>query len=205
MVIGAITDNPNQIDRMQATAYNAGTLWNNKPCMDYLENLPLKLEYPHFTVLHHSPFELPESKKALHIDNFSYIDKSKLNIYASMWQTINHPLVFSGHDHIPMILVFHDDGGSEIIPVPLHAKEWGFELQEGVRYWIKAGSVGGPYRDGVPVANALLYDDVSNILVFYKISYKTSELIEGLREHKFFRNISTIQRYIRTVRAWQEC
>ena len=62
-------------------------------------------------------------------------------------------------------------------------------------YWIKAGSVGGPYRDGVPAANSVLYDTESQTITLFRIHYDTTRLREALLAHKFFRNLPTIRKY----------
>jgi 3',5'-cyclic AMP phosphodiesterase CpdA len=59
LVAGLFTDHPEQLDRMQATAYNAGLLSTYPGAIDYLRSLPLVLETDDYTVVHHSPFDLP--------------------------------------------------------------------------------------------------------------------------------------------------
>jgi hypothetical protein len=59
LVTGLFTDHPEQLDRMQATAYNAGLLSTYPGAIDYLLSLPLVLETDDYTVVHHSPFDLP--------------------------------------------------------------------------------------------------------------------------------------------------
>ncbi|SFM96343.1 Calcineurin-like phosphoesterase superfamily domain-containing protein [Thermodesulforhabdus norvegica] len=202
LVTGALIDDPRQIDRMQATAYNAGTIWQDEQYISFLEALPLRLDFADFRVVHHSPFDLPEKIEAVRIEHFSYLNTERLQDYRALWVDGIPGLVFSGHDHIPMIIAFHEDGRIENMPVPVKAGEWKVELKEGTRYWVKAGSVGGPYRDGVAVVNSVSFDDEEKTVTFHRIRYDTSGLIDGLRNHRFFRNITTIQKYIRTAKAW---
>lgn len=202
LVTGLLTDDPRQIDRMQATAYNAGTIWQNEHYRRFLEGLPLRLDFPGLVVVHHSPFDLPEHVDGIRIEHFSYLDTERLHDYAALWSEETPPLIFSGHDHTPMIIAFNRDGSVENIPIPLGTSEWVLELKEGTRYWVKAGAVGGPYRDGAAVVNSVVFDDKAKTVTFYRIPYDGAELIERLRNHRFFRNIPTIQNYIRTVRAW---
>jgi hypothetical protein len=74
-------------------------------------------------------------------------------------------------------------------------------LKQGSRYWIKAGSVGGPYRDGVPLANSALYDSGARTVTLFRIAYDTGPLLEELSSHRFCRNLPTIKKYIELLRA----
>lgn len=195
LVAGAITDRPHQIDRMQATAYNAGLLSSMEGAIDYLLSLPLIIEKDDFTVVHHSPFDLPGSDFPLGIHCFDYLDDEALERAVPRWR--KHPvrLIFSGHDHVPSIfeltkqaeLKIHRPGTVESLILP---------LTNGSRYWVKAGSVGGPYRDGVPIANSALYDSADGTITLYRIPYDTSRLKKSLSSHTFFRNLPTLKKYI---------
>ena len=63
MVAGLFTDHPNQLDRMQASAYNAGLLSTVPGAIEYLLSLPLTLEGEDYVVVHHSPFHLPPCRR----------------------------------------------------------------------------------------------------------------------------------------------
>jgi predicted phosphodiesterase len=201
MVAGLFADHPNQVDRMQATAYNAGLISSVPGGIDYLLNLPLVLEEDDFTVVHHSPFHLPEPETAPTIENFNYLDETELTECLAAWQTYPKRIIFSGHDHIPIAYELPDKtdpaGLSDVHvfrPDPLEPLT--IKLNPHSRYWIKAGSVGGPYRDGVPVANPVLYDSSAETITLFRLEYPKDELSRELGAHWFSRNLPTIRKYL---------
>ena len=195
LIAGVITDHPNQLDRMQATAYNAGLLYPITGAIDFLLDLPLSIERDDFTVVHHSPFDLPAHNSAPTIACFNYLDDAALQASVTAWRQYPARLIISGHDHIPA--VFELTGSAE---VKVHRPEIDatliVHLKEHSRYWVKAGSVGGPYRDGVPVANSVLYDSESQTLELFRIPYDTRPLWKALSAHRFCRNLPTIGKYV---------
>jgi hypothetical protein len=74
-------------------------------------------------------------------------------------------------------------------------------LSENSRYWVKAGSVGGPYRDRAPVANAVLYDSKEQTITMMRIPYDTRPLLEALSSHRFFRNMAFVKKYIEVLKS----
>ena len=186
---------------MQATAYNAGRLACVEGAIDYLASLPLFLEEKEFTVVHHSPFHLPAPGESPSIGCFDYLDEASLAGNLGAWR--NHPkrLIFSGHDHLPGVYVLPDSGSHpQIEDVRVHRPRGStsltLEIDPECRYWVKTGSIGGPYRDGCPVANAVLYDDGAQTLTLLRIPFPRAALRRDLAENRFFRNIPTIQRYL---------
>lgn len=206
LVVGAMTDHPGQLDRMQATAYNAGLLFPMPGAIDYLAGLPLVLERADFTVVHHSPFSLPAKDAPLSIESFGYLDEAALARSIAPWRQYGGRLIFSGHDHVPAVYELPADeeksgpGGVKVHRIGPRASLT-VRLTEGSRYWVKAGSVGGPYRDGVARANAVLYDSGSETIALFRISYDASRLLEELSSHRFCRNLATIGKYIDLLRA----
>lgn len=194
LIAGAITDHPDQLDRMQATAYNAGLIFPVPGAVDYLLGLPLSIEREDFTVVHHSPFTLPSGDSALSIETFNYLDDAALRDSIASWK--HHPkrLIFSGHDHIPAVFEL-TEREEIVIRRPERAESLSVKLNATSRYWIKAGSVGGPYRDGVPAANSVLYDTESQTITLFRIHYDTTRLREALLAHRFCRNLPTIRKY----------
>ncbi len=204
MVAGVFTDSPSQIDRMQATAYTAGTLHEDPQSIDYLLSLKLTIEKKDLIILHHSPFELPGENQPISIENFTYLDEEKIKSNLANWQTLPYRTIISGHDHIPMLFELTKEGN--IIKHPIKGVfngkpfiEERFTLRENSKYWVKAGAIGGPYRDGIPCVNSLLYDSESFTISFFRLVYDVKKVSERLRNHRFFRNITTIQKYIRTI------
>lgn len=201
MVAGLFSDHVTQIDRMQATAYNAGLLSGVSDAADYLLGLPLILERNEFVVTHHSPFHLPREREPVSIDCFNYLDEMALGGCIEHWKTFPGNLIFSGHDHVPA--VFELPPGLERLGVsnvvvhrPPGEGSLTVRIKSGSKYWVKAGSVGGPYRDGIPVANSVLFDSARETLSLFRIPYPTEHLLRDLSTNRFCRNIPTIRRYM---------
>ncbi len=200
LIAGAITDFPDQLDRMQATAYNAGLLFAQEGAIQYLLDLPLSIDKEEFIIVHHSPFDLPAKGSPPGIECFGYLDSEALRNAVPSWRKYPKRLIFSGHDHIPAIYELPD--GDEVrMHRPGREKDSTLSLNENSRYWVKAGSVGGPYRDKTPVANAVIYDSQEQTITMLRIPYDTKPLSEALSSHRFCRNLPTIKKYIEVLRA----
>jgi predicted phosphodiesterase len=202
LVAGLFGDHPHQIDRMQASAYNAGLIASIPGASDYLLQLPLVIEKNDlFTVVHHSPFHLPQPGASPTIQCFNYLDEKAIEECLSQWQSYPKRLIFSGHDHIPAIYELPDTTGTPkisdvIIHRPDRTESFTIRINPRSRYWIKVGSIGGPYRDGIAVANSAVYDSTEETLTLYRLDYQTKELRCELMSNLYFRNIPTMQRYI---------
>jgi hypothetical protein len=201
LVCGLFTDHPGQVDRMQATAYNAGLLNALPGAVEYLLSLPLMLEHEDFVVVHHSPFHLPKPGAPPTIECFDYLDESALAGCLEAWGRYSKRFIFSGHDHLPGIYELPVDITSpQLEDVRIHRPDAGrplvIKLNPAARYWIKAGSVGGPYRDGLPTANSVFYDSRAETITLFRIPYPTGQLRKDLTSHTFIRNLPTIRKYI---------
>ena len=115
LIAGAITDHPDQLDRMQATAYNAGLIFPIPGAVDYILGLPLSIEKDDFTVVHHSPFTLPSGGTRSRRSELSII-WMKQPAGKPFPRGSNYPkrLIFSGHDHIPAIFELAERGEVKI-------------------------------------------------------------------------------------------
>jgi predicted phosphodiesterase len=201
LVAGLFTDHANQLDRMQATAFNAGLLSTMPEAIDYLRGLPLIFEGGDFVVVHHSPFHLPESGQPPTIDCFNYLDEAALGGCLDAWQCFPKHIIFSGHDHDPAVFELPDGlepftvGGVKVHR-PESSQSLTLRLNSRSRYWVKAGSVGGPYRDGVPTANCVLYDGSAETITLLRVRYETDRLRKELGAHFFTHNLSTLQKYV---------
>jgi predicted phosphodiesterase len=196
LVAGVFADHPEQRDRMQATAYNAGLLSTYPGAIDYLRGLPLALEGDDFTVVHHSPFDLPAPEQAATIACFDYLDEAALNRSMTSWRRYPKRLIFSGHDHVPAIFELLDHGVPELrTHRPEVASSLTLKLQPQARYWVKVGSVGGPYRDNTAAANTALYDVDMDTITLFRLCYPTQALCSDLEAHPFLSNLTTLQRY----------
>jgi predicted phosphodiesterase len=201
LVSGLLTDHPTQLDRMQATAYNAGLLSTVPGALAYLSNLPLILERGDFVMVHHSPFHLPKPEETPTIECFSYLDGVVLSGCLKAWRDYPARIIFSGHDHLPAVYELPDAIDSPgLADVRIHrpVPDWPLTvaLHPEARYWVKGGSVGGPYRDGVPVANSVMYDSSAGTVTLFRIPYPTGRLRGELVSHPFIRNLPTIRSYI---------
>ncbi len=200
LIAGAITDFPDQVDRMQATAYNAGLLYPMEGAIEYILSLPLVIEKEHFTVVHHSPFTLPPKGMPPTIECFGYLDQAALAEAVPSWSQYKRRLIFSGHDHIPGI--YELPQGDEVkVHWPGFENSMTLHINENSRYWVKAGSVGGPYRDGTPVANSVLYDSEAGTITMFRITYDTNPMRQALSAHRFCRNLPTLKKYLELLSA----
>jgi hypothetical protein len=200
-VAGLFTDHPNQIDRMQATAYNAGLLSTVPGAVDYLLSLPLKLEGEDYVVVHHSPFHLPPAGEKPDIDCFNYLDEAALASVLDSWRAYPKRFIFSGHDHDPAVYELPAEDSQQVRRYcPPALESLTLHVQPGSRYWIKAGSVGGPYRDGAAAANSVLYDSEAQTLTLFRLPYAVAQLYRELGSERFCRNLPTIQGYWHLLR-----
>jgi len=134
----------------------------------YLAELPLKIEDGDMCLVHASPRE-PARWEYL---NF-------ISMLPGQFASFNGKNCFVGHSHKPLIW---NDFGEKIIP----DNRATFQLEEGTRYFVNAGSIGQP-RDGDPRTGYVLFDDVSSELTFVRLDYdikKASDAVEkaGLPE-----------------------
>lgn len=201
LVAGLFSDHPNQLDRMQATAYNAGLLSTIQGSIDYLASLPLILETEDFVAVHHSPFHLPAFGKSPNIENFNYLSNSSLSLTLEAWRSYPKRIIFSGHDHVPAVYELPDSIDflhltDVIVHRPQRDQSLTVPLNSHSRYWIKAGSVGGPYRDGAPLVNPVLYDSSSQTVTLFRLPFPTDELRRELAAHRFSLNLPTLRRYL---------
>lgn len=200
LVSGLFTDYPTQLDRIQASAYNAGLLSTVSGADEYLLNLPLIIEERAFVVVHHSPFRLPAANVSPSIECFNYLDEAELSESLGAWQDYPKHLIFSGHDHLPAVYELPKTNRSptsaEVVTHrPPRSSHLSINLDHHSRYWVKAGSVGGPYRDGVAVCNTVLYDSTAQTLTLFRLPYPTATLQRELASNRFFANLPTLQRF----------
>jgi predicted phosphodiesterase len=201
LVAGAFADFPRNLDRIQASAYNAGLLSTVPGAIDYLLSLPLTIEKENFIVTHHSPFHLPSKGDPPTIECFEYLTQPVLESCLEAWNAYPKQIIFSGHDHIPVV---YELPGSIVRILPEHVKthkpsaegSLTIRLDPDSRYWVKAGSVGGPYRDGVPAANAVLYDTTEETITLFRLPFAADRLYRELDSHFFARTLATMQNYL---------
>lgn len=200
MVAGVFKDRPQQLDRIQATAYNAGLLSAIPDAIEFLGGLPLSIEREDFFVTHHSPFHLPFQGKAPTIACFDYLTETVLESCLVEWNYFPKQIIFSGHDHVPA--VYELPGGLSAPPalddVKIHkpAADHGLtiHLHLSSRYWVRAGSL-AINRDGVPVANSVLYDSTEETITLFRLPFSTGRLHRELESHFFAQTLPTVRKY----------
>jgi hypothetical protein len=206
MVAGLFPDHPHQLDRMQASAYNSGILSILPGALDYLLSLPLSIETAEMAILHHSPFHLPAPGMTPVITHFNYLDEAALSGCLEAWRSFPKKLIFSGHDHIPAVYeLVETERMPNLKDIRIHRPAEGasmtISLNSGSRYWIKAGSVGGPYRDGVFSANSVLLDSSAQTLTLFRIPYPLGPLRRDLSNNRYCRNFKTLLPYLNFKRS----
>ena len=200
LAAGLFTDHPAQIDRIQATAYTAGLLAGVPGAWEYLAGLPMVLNEKGLTVCHHSPFRLPVSGTSPDISHFGYLDDDALADALAAWHRYPDRIIVGGHDHVPAVFELPD---SKELPtlrqVVVHRPDGHnpltIKLKTTSRYWVKAGSVGGPYRDGIVAANAVLWDDAAGTVTLQRIPWPVEALRRELIAHRFAMNLPTLRKY----------
>jgi predicted phosphodiesterase len=205
MVAGLFPDHPHQLDRMQASAYNSGLLSTLPGALEYLLSLPLSIETADMAILHHSPFHLPGPGTAPAITHFGYLDEAALSGCLAAWRSFPKKLIFSGHDHIPAVYELPETKGMPNLRdvrvyKPDAGKSLTITLNPGSCYWIKAGSVGGPYRDGVFAANSVLLDSGAQTITLFRIPYPNGPLRQELSNNRYCRNLKTLLPYLDSER-----
>jgi predicted phosphodiesterase len=210
MVAGLFPDHPHQLDRMQASAYNSGLLSTLPGALEYLLSLPLSIETADMAVVHHSPFHLPGSGIPPAITHFNYLNEAELSGCLEAWRSFPKKLIFSGHDHIPAVYeLLETESKPNPKDVRIHRPAAGqsmtISLNPGSRYWVKAGSVGGPYRDGVFAANSVLLDSSVQALTLFRIPYPPDQLRLDLSNNRYCRNLKTLSPYLDMERSDVSC
>ncbi|MDY0039037.1 MAG: metallophosphoesterase [Desulforhabdus sp.] len=201
MVAGLIIDHPEQLDRMQASAYNAGLLSMVPGAFDYLSSLPLILEESDFVLAHHSPFHLPERGREINIESFNYLDKTAIVQCLESWRAYTKRIIFSGHDHVSAVFELPESDRPPkfediIVHQPKDLRPFTVKIMPHAKYWVKAGSVGGPYRDGIAVCNSVLFDRSLQTITLFRLPYPSDRLYQELDSHRFYRNLPTIKNYL---------
>lgn len=207
LVAGMLTDYPEQLDRIQATAYNAKLLHAIPGAIEYLARLPLGITDDDFQIVHHSPFHLPQNARRVTIESFNYLDRAALTGCLADWQHYPISIIFSGHDHLPAVYELPQlDKRATVDDVIVHKPKACEHLTVAViagrKYWVKAGSVGGPYRDGIPVCNSVLFDTDRCAITLFRLPYASARLYDELTEHRFAAGLETLRKYAELLKSW---
>jgi predicted phosphodiesterase len=201
MVAGVFKDNPAKLDRIEASAYNAGLLSTILGAVEFLRSLPLSIEGENFFVTHHSPFHLPFAGEAPTTQCFDYLSEAALEACLIEWSYFPKQLIFSGHEHVPAL--YELPGGlsdpATLADVKVHKPgpdpSFTVKVEPGARYWVKAGSL-AMNRDSIPTANSVLYDSEEKTITFYRLPFPTAALCKELSSHFFAPTIAAVRKYI---------
>jgi len=93
--------------------------------------------------------------------------------------SVDDPVVFFGHTHIPSKFAYRDEDGQMDVAV-LEGDEVVVQLQEGTRYMLNPGSVGQP-RDRDPRAGYMLYDTEAREVTMRRLEYPVEQAQERIR------------------------
>lgn len=136
---------------------------------NFLENLPVKMEWEGFLLVHGSPRD-PTSEYILDRDIWN------LKMFAEIFSKFER-VCFVGHTHIAGI--FYE--GPRF--VPQREVEGPFQY-EGVKMAINVGSVGQP-RDRDPRACYLTVEDPQGIFLFHRVPYDFNKTAAKIRRTNF--------------------
>jgi len=137
----------------------------SKDNMGFLEDLPLRLDDPSFTLFHGA---LP------HPEEFDYLQS--FPAARSTFSSFETPVGFCGHTHVPMNFL-EKEGGQDL--------EWHFEtewrLEPGLRAIVNVGSPGQP-RDENPQAPVVFFSPQSGKIKLLRTPYNIAEEQKRIRK-----------------------
>lgn len=189
MALDRFADDPQRIDRLLATAFSAGMLAQCPEARSFLASLTRHtLEGDSWIAAHHSPFGLPPSGEPASYSHYGAIEQD-LPVQITSWSRCAKPVVLTGHGHVPCVYGMASGARSAGIenvttwrPRPEDARTT-IPIEPGWRYWIRNGTLGGPYLDGHITAHWTEYRPGESITL-HRLAYDTSELEADIRSHE---------------------
>ena len=188
MALDVFTDEPKRVDRMFATAFSAGMLAHCSEAETFLRSLHIHaITGETWIAAHHSPFGLPAGDRKPEAKNYGMLDE-ELPEYLDQWTNCQQEALLTGHGHIPAV---YSIPTRLAVPSSDNVITWKMQRDDSQltvpvepdrRYWIRNGTVGGPYLDGVVAANWTEYHPGDRI-VLHREHYDTSELVEDIQSH----------------------
>jgi len=188
MALGAFTDNAQRIDRMLATAFSAGMLEQCHEARDFLRSFESRtFSGSTWIAAHHSPFGLPAAGEHANESHYGHID-ADLPAQLPAWASCPRSVVLTGHGHVACVYGLPIDART---PRPEDVVTWRpgrdderttMELRPDRRYWVRNGTVGGPYYDGRVGAHWTEYRPGESITL-HRLQYDTSELEADILAH----------------------
>src|SRR5262245_5717815 len=186
MALDLFPDEPDKVDRMLATAFSAGMLAQCPEAEAFLRALRAHtIEGDTWIAAHHAPFGLPAASQIPTAHNYGAFAQ-ELPGYLAQWTHAPHEVLLTGHGHIPG--VYEMPAGLEaptledVTVWQPHQDDTHFTvpLQPGRRYWVRNGTVGGPYPDGVVAANWTEYHP-GECVILHREPYNTMELEQDMQ------------------------
>ncbi|MFQ5864799.1 MAG: metallophosphoesterase family protein [bacterium] len=132
--------------------------------IDFLLNLPLKIEIDSFTIVHSTPHN-PEE--------WNYI--ITIGDAIRNFPEFESQVCFVGHSHVPLIIAEDDKGEYQVI------NENPLKLKRNNRYIINVGSVGQP-RDLNPRAAFAIFDTKEATYELFRVEYDMTETQRKIRD-----------------------
>jgi diadenosine tetraphosphatase ApaH/serine/threonine PP2A family protein phosphatase len=125
--------------------------------IDFLLNLPLKLEVDGFTIVHATPLNPQE---------WNYI--ITIGDAAKNFTEFAGQICFIGHSHVPMVVAVNGNDDYRVI------RENPVKIMPDMRYIINVGSVGQP-RDFIPRAAYAIFDTEQQTYELFRVDYNIAE------------------------------
>jgi diadenosine tetraphosphatase ApaH/serine/threonine PP2A family protein phosphatase len=126
---------------------------------EFLENLPLSVDFHGLRLVHSSP---------LNPENWTYV--LTLDEARRQFEGFTERLCFIGHSHLPIVLEEEGEGDEKNCQAIRYPSEEPLELLHDRRYIINVGSVGQP-RDRDPRAAYVWYDSELDVVCLKRIEY----------------------------------
>jgi Calcineurin-like phosphoesterase superfamily domain len=189
MALDSFADKPQMIDRMLATAFSAGMVAQCPEAEAFLRSLrDHTIEGETWIAAHHSPFGLPGRGEVLTAGNYGAIEQD-LPEHLAQWSRCPKGVVLTGHGHVPCVYgmppvtdsaSLDDVTTSRPEPGEVHTT---IPLRPGWRYWVRNGTVGGPYLDGIITSHWSEYRP-GECIILHRESYDTRELETDIKSHQ---------------------
>jgi len=137
-----------------------------KSSVDFLIDLPMRIDLDGFTLVHATP-QNPEE--------WNYINT--IGDAALNFPEFNGQICFIGHSHVPMAVYVNEKNDHRV------SKKNPLNIKKNHRYIINVGSVGQP-RDLNPKASFAIYDNKIKVYENFRVGYAVAETQRKIRDTK---------------------
>ena len=188
MALGLFADKAAMVDRMLATSFSAGMLAQSPEAREFLRSMDRHtLEGDSWIAAHHSPFGLPHDDEPPSAEHYGHIDQD-LPAQFAQWRACAKPVVLTGHGHVPRVYALPANASARLedivttIPDPKDPHTTA-PIRAGWRYWVRNGTVGGPYHEGHITCHWTEYRPGESVTL-HRVAYDTGELEEDIRSRE---------------------